>query len=108
MSLMIEYGESFAHEAKKLSKKYKLIKQDIKSAIKEIEEGNFGVPLGSNLFKKRVKNSSIPAGKRGGFRIIIYQKIENRVVLLYIYAKPQKETLSDEELKNLLRGYLHE
>lgn len=105
---MIEYSDSFSHEIKKLSKKYKLIKQDIKSVIKEIDKGSFGTPLGLNLFKKRVKNSSIPTWKRGGFRIIIYQKLKDRIILLYIYAKPQKETLSDEELKNILSEYLHE
>ena len=54
-------------------------------------------------FKKRVKNSSIPTGKSGGFRVIIYQQIENKIVLISIYSKTEKENLSDEELRKLLK-----
>ena len=104
---MVEYSDNFLQEAKKLSKKYKRLKEDLKSAIDEIEKyKNFGTPLGYGLFKKRIPNSSIPTGKSGGFRIIIYQKIAHKTVLISIYSKTQKETLSDEELKALLDGYM--
>lgn len=85
---MIEYSDSFLKEAEKLSKKFKLFKSDLKEAIEEIKlNADLGVSLGFNLFKKRVKNSSIPTGKSGGFRLIIYQKIEHRTVLISIYSK---------------------
>ena len=104
MSLMIEYSENFLKEAKQLSKKFKLLKLDLQKAINEIEEKNdLGVALGFNLFKKRVPNSSIPTGKSGGFRVIIYQQIENKIVLISIYSKTEKENLSDEELSKLLK-----
>ncbi|MEJ2468752.1 MAG: type II toxin-antitoxin system RelE/ParE family toxin [Campylobacterales bacterium] len=104
---MIEYSDHFLQEAKKLSKKYKHLKSDLKEAVEEIEAlKDMGTPLGYGLYKKRVPNSSIPTGKSGGFRIIIYQKVEDRVVLISIYSKTQKETLSDEELKALLKAYM--
>jgi hypothetical protein len=106
IKLMIEFHELFLRETKKLSKKYKLIKNDIKQAIKEIEENNFGTPLGRNIYKKRVANSSIPTGKSGGFRIIVYQKIENKIVLLSIYSKTYKDSLTNEELRTILASYL--
>lgn len=59
-----------------------------------------------NLFKKRVKNSSIPTGKSGGFRLIIYQQIENKIVLVSIYSKTEKENLSDEELSVAIKKYM--
>lgn len=103
---MIEYSENFLKEAKNLSKKFKLLKSDLKQAVEEIEsKNNLGVSLGYNLYKKRVKNSSIPTGKSGGFRIIIYQKIEEKIVLVSIFSKTQKETLSDDELRTLLKEY---
>lgn len=102
--MIIEYSESFLKEAKQLSKKFKLLKSDLKQAVDEIETKNdLGVYLGFNLFKKRVKNSSIPTGKSGGFRVIIYKQIENKIVLISIYSKTEKENLSDEELSNLLK-----
>ena len=104
---MIEFSDNFLKEAKQLSKKFKLLKSDLQKAIKEIEEKNdLGVALGFNLFKKRVSNSSIPTGKSGGFRVIIYQQIEDKIILISIYSKTQKDTLSDEELKIILKEYM--
>jgi hypothetical protein len=101
---MIKYSETFLKEAKKLSKKYKLLKKDLKSLIKDIENNkNLGTALGYGIYKKRLQNSSIPTGKSGGFRVIIYQQIEDRIILLTIYSKTDKETLSDEELKILVK-----
>lgn len=97
----------FLKEAKKLSKKYKLLKSDLKQAVEEIQSKNdLGVYLGFNIFKKRVKNSSIPTGKSGGFRVIIYQQIKNKIVLISIYSKTEKENLSDEELSEILKQYM--
>ena len=105
--MIIEYSESFLKEAKQLSKKFKLLKSDLKQAVDEIETKNdLGVYSGFNLFKKRVKNSSIPTGKSGGFRVIIYQQIENKIVLISIYSKTEKENLSDEELSEIIKVYM--
>ena len=105
--MIIEYSDNFSKEAKQLSKKYKLLKSDLKEAVEEIEnKKDLGIPLGYNLFKKRVPNSSIPTGKSGGFRIIIYEVIENKIVLISIYSKTQKDTLSNEELKIILKEYM--
>jgi len=104
---MIEYSDNFLKEVKKLSKKFKFIKSDLKQAIMDIEKKeNLGVPLGYNLYKKRVQNSSIPTGKSGGFRIIIYKQIENKIVLISIYSKTQKDTLADDELSSILKEHL--
>ncbi|MEA2050853.1 MAG: type II toxin-antitoxin system RelE/ParE family toxin [Campylobacterota bacterium] len=105
--MKIGYSDNFLDEAKKLSKKYKLLKQDLQLATKEIlQQNDLGVYLGSNLFKKRIKNSSIPTGKSGGFRVIIYKQIEDEIVLLSIYSKTQKESLNDDELKEIIKHNL--
>ena len=104
---MIEYSDNFLKEAKKLSKKFKLLKSDLKNAVREIEDENtLGVYLGYNLYKKRMSNSSIPTGKSGGFRLIIYQEIDDIIVLISIFSKTQKESLSEEELKEILKRYM--
>jgi hypothetical protein len=107
MHSMIEYSDHFLKEAKQLAKKFKLLKNDLKIAVEEIEnQRDLGVSLGFNLYKKRVKNSSIPTGKSGGFRVIIYLHLEEKIVLLSIYSKTNKETLSDDEIKTLLQEYM--
>lgn len=104
---MIEYGDTFLKEAKQLSKKFKLLKADLKHAIDEIEsKDDIGIALGYNLFKKRVRNSSIPTGKSGGFRIIIYQQIQNKTILISIYSKTEKESINDHELIEILKAYM--
>ena len=104
---MIEYSDNFLNEAKKLSKKFKLLKSDLKKALNEIEsKDDLGVSLGFNLYKKRVANSSVPTGKSGGFRIIVYKKIEDKIVLISIYSKTQKETLSDDELREFIKKHI--
>jgi len=103
---MIEYSDNFLKEAKKLSKKFKLIKTDLKQAVKEIEEEQLlGTALGYDLYKKRVKNSSIPTGKSGGFRVILYKKVEDEIILISIYSKTQKESLNDDTLRELVKSY---
>lgn len=106
MRLMIEFSDNFLLEAKKLSKKYRALKKDLQGALLEIQERDFGVSLGYNLYKKRVSNSSIPTGKSGGFRVIIFLQTEKKITLLSIYSKTQKETLSDAELRQILHEYL--
>ena len=56
--------------------------------------------------KKRISNSSIPIDKSGDFRVIIYKQIEEKIILISIYSKTQKDTLSDEELKAILKEYM--
>lgn len=102
----IEYSDNFLKEAKQLSKKYKLLSGDLKIGVGEIEEGDFGVYLGFGLYKKRLKNSSIPTGKSGGFRLIVFKRVEDSIVLLSIYSKTQKESLSDEELSEILKQFM--
>lgn len=105
--MKILFSDNFLKEAKALSKKYKLLKSDLKEAVAEIENlKDFGVSLGFNLFKKRIKNSSIPTGKSGGFRIIIFEQIEDKIVLISIFSKTEKENLSDNELAMALQKYL--
>ena len=102
--MTIEYSETFLKEAKRLAKKYKHLKSDLKKAVDEIEnERDFGIPLGYGIYKKRVANSSIPTGKSGGFRIILFQHIEEKIILLSIYSKTEKATLTDDELRLLVK-----
>lgn len=105
--MKIEYSQSFLRQAKQLAKKFKLLKQDLQQAVQDIQTNqNLGVELGNNLFKKRVKNSSIPTGKSGGFRIIIYAELKNSIVLIAIYSKTEKDTLTDAELSKLIESYI--
>ncbi len=101
---MIEYTEGFLKEARRLQKKYRLLKQDLKQAVAEIAEKNdLGTPLGNNLYKKRMRNSSIRTGKSGSFRIIILQQTPQAIIFLTLYAKTELSTLTEQQLVQLLK-----
>ena len=99
---MIDYSDTFLKEAKQLSKKYKGFKNDLRIAVNEIQNQELGTSLGKGLYKKRVKNSSNNIGKSGGFRVIVYRIKNNKIILMSVYSKSQKDNISSLELQNIL------
>ena len=65
--------------------------------------------LFNNCYKIRIPNSSIPTGKSGGFRAIIYfiDKSHN-VYLLTIYSKSDQESISDSKIVELIKSMENE
>jgi len=104
MSYKVIPSDTFEKDVKRLSKKYKKIKFDLQSFLKELQKNpTMGTPLGNSCYKVRVANSSIPTGKSGGFRIITLLKVEKeRIFLLTIYSKSDKESITDSELRDIL------
>jgi mRNA-degrading endonuclease RelE of RelBE toxin-antitoxin system len=105
MNLKIIPTPEFTKSVKKLFKKYKLIIKDLEELEKELQqENNSSIELGNSCYKIRVANSSIPTGKSGGFRVIYYTKIENKIYLLQIYSKSDIENISDEKIIEILKN----
>ena len=94
----------FTKDIKRLSKKFKAIKNDLSKLIDILEvEPTEGTSLGNGCYKIRLANTSIPTGKSGGFRVITYFiDDKNDLYLLSIYSKTEKDTISDTELKEIL------
>jgi len=103
MSYEVRVVDEFKKDVKKLFKKYRSIKTDILDLIEKLEEDyTIGIDLGSNLYKIRVKNSDI-GGKSGGYRVIYYTRLTNdRVYLLTIFSKTQKENIDVKSLKPIV------
>lgn len=79
----------------------------LKKTIDEIERGLFDANLGNGLYKQRVARKG--QGKRGGYRIILAFKQQDRSVLMYGYAKNDRANISDKEeevYKKLAAYYL--
>jgi mRNA-degrading endonuclease RelE of RelBE toxin-antitoxin system len=97
MNFKIIPTPQFVKSVKKLSKKYKQIKNDLQDLQKELVDGtDSSIELGNGCYKLRLKNSSIPTGKRGGFRVIYYTKIKEKIYLLEIYSKSDIENIDDK------------
>lgn len=104
MNYEIIVSPTFEKEVKKLKKRYKKISFDLKSLITNLYVNpKLGTPLGNEIYKIRIPNSSIPTGKSGGFRVITYHIINEKIYLLTIYSKSDKESISSKEIENSLK-----
>jgi mRNA-degrading endonuclease RelE of RelBE toxin-antitoxin system len=108
MSFEIRLSENFKKEAKRLSKKYPSIKNEIGFLAKELSENpKIGISLGNDVYKIRLSIKSKGKGKSGGARVITFVKTDiETVMLLSIYSKGERVTLTDSEIKNLLKDFL--
>lgn len=106
MSYSIELTAGFARQAKKLLKKYPSLKTELAATQKELlANPQSGTAIGRDCYKIRISIQSKGKGKSGGGRIITHLYVAHqRIFLLSIYDKAEKETLSDKELQNLLDG----
>jgi len=108
----IRFTDPFKRRLKKLSKRYRQIRQDINPILEELKAGNFvGTPImgvSQTVFKARAKNSDIPTGKSGGYRII-YQVVGNEIILLLvIYAKSEQTNITASEIEKIIKETLDE
>ena len=105
MSFNILRTDVFTNNMKQLAKKYPSIKNDFSSFLISLEKDPLqGTSLGKNCYKVRLKINSKNTGKSGGGRIITYVRIEQkRIVLLDVYDKADRTTISDKELSILLK-----
>jgi mRNA-degrading endonuclease RelE of RelBE toxin-antitoxin system len=96
----------FQRRLKNLAKRYRQIQADIQPIVDALLEGQIiGDQIAGTdftVFKVRAKNSDIPTGKSGGYRII-YQLISPEcVALLLIYAKSDREDITPEEIEEAI------
>ncbi len=108
MSYKIQITDNFKKEAKKLIKKYASLRAEIENLGKELAKNpTLGTPLGNDVYKIRLAIASKNKGKSGGARVISFVKIiDETVFLLSIYNKGKVESLSDTEIKELIKDYL--
>lgn len=94
----------FDKQLKRLVKKYPSLKIEFSDLIDSLETNPVqGVNLGDNCFKIRIAIASKGKGKSGGARVITNIMINgNKVYLIAIYDKSEKDNLTDSELKLLL------
>ena len=100
---------SFDREAKRLSKKFPSLKEEL-SELKQalMEKPELGIPLGKNCYKIRLAVKSKGRGKSGGMRVItwVVYEIQSNIVLfvnlLSLYDKSERSSISLKELTALI------
>ena len=103
--MKVKYTAHFEREAKRLLKKHRSLALDLEILIDSlIENPTQGIFLGKNCYKIRLAISSKGRGKSGGGRVITCLKIlEDKIYLLSIFDKSEKEDIGDVELDEILR-----
>jgi len=106
MSYSVQVADNFKKEAKRLVKKYRSLKTEITQLIEELEtDPTKGTPLGNGVYKIRLAVASKGKGSSGGVRVLSLVKVTGSSVLLFsIYNKGERDTLTDQEIKELLKG----
>jgi len=104
------YTEEFKRQAKRLTKRYRSLPDDIDSLQKELKENpELGVSLGGGKRKIRLASKSKGVGKRGGLRVItlnvVVEVADNTCVnLLTIYDKKEIQNVSDKYVDEIIKS----
>ncbi len=106
MSCKVVSTRVFEKELKRLTKKYKSLKEDIAALFEDLEANpSQGTPLGGSCYKIRLAISSKQKGKSSGARVITCVKlVQGAVILLTIYDKSERENITDKELEAFLKN----
>ena len=108
MNYKILITSEFKREIKHLSKKYPSLQDDFGIFLKQLSLNPIqGVSIGKNCYKVRLAITSKGKGKSGGARIITYiQILAETVILISIYDKSERATITDKEINDRLKKFL--
>ena len=100
----------FERQVKRLRRKYRHIKDDLRNLqnvlLANPQAGDAIPGLHNKVYKIRLASSDLERGKSGGFRVIYYFIHTNRnIYLLTIYPKSVKENIHVKEIMRLLKQY---
>ncbi len=107
MRVTISTTDEFNRQARRLAKKYKSLKNDLRSFQQELLDTPLqGDDLGGGVRKIRMAIASKGKGKSGGARVltlnILVSDDADDVTLLTIYDKNEIDNVSDDYIKWLV------
>jgi len=120
MKVILRVSKSFKRQAKPLLKKFSTLTKELSQLENELNVNPYlGKPLGKGSYKIRLAVKSKGKGKSGGLRVITHLDIEivglieteddNIIVnLITIYDKNETASISDKELRDLIKGLQNE
>lgn len=105
--------ELFEIKFKRLKKKFRTLKEEMKELTSMLEQTpTTGESLGGGLYKIRLASKSKGKGKSGGFRVITYLLAKTEegmdIYLLTMYDKSQESSIRKEVLLTLAKSILPE
>ena len=112
LSIEIAITPRFQRDLRELAKRYRSIRSDIQPLIDQLQAGEIPgdriAGIKYQVFKVRIKNSNIPKGKSGGYRVIYYLKNAQGIILTTIYSKSDLTDVSNEIIEQAIAQYEEE
>lgn len=108
MNCKIIATPDFKASLKRLGKRHRSLKEDFAAFIVSLRENPLqGVDLGGGVRKIRLAIKSKSKGKSGGARVITLNTVisvaDMEILLLAIYDKSDRESISDKEIRDILK-----
>jgi mRNA-degrading endonuclease RelE of RelBE toxin-antitoxin system len=107
--MKILYSSELKRNLRRLVKKYRHIRSDIKPIIKQLQLGEI---LGDQiprvryvLYKVRIRNTDVQRGKSVGYRLIYCFQDTEQIVLVTIYSKFDQNDVSSTQIYNILEEF---
>ncbi|PPJ65028.1 type II toxin-antitoxin system RelE family toxin [Cuspidothrix issatschenkoi] len=112
LSIEIALTPRFQRDLRELAKRYRSIRSDIQPLIDQLQAGEIPgdriAGIKYQVFKVRIKNSTIQKGKSGGYRVIYYLKNAQGIILTTIYSKSDLTDVSNEIIEQAIAQYEEE
>ena len=106
--MTIETSPRFERELKALKSRYHSVKKDYKDFLDSLHKNPLqGASLGKGVRKVRMAITDKGKGKSGGARVLTYTALvaeeEGKLLLLTIYDKSERSTMTNKEIKALMK-----
>ena len=109
LPVQIYFTNEFKRNLRQLAKRYRHIKTDVQPILDQLGEGETpgdqiqGVDF--DVFKVRVANSDSAKGKSGGYRLIYQRLVEQEIILITIYSKPDQSDISAAAIRQIISQF---
>lgn len=103
------FAPEFTADFKKLNNRYHHIDTDLRPLLDELRRGTTPGDrlqgLDGLVYKVRLKNTDAQRGKSGGYRVIYYLQLADRVVLLTIYSKSDQSDIPTDVIRQIIQNF---
>ncbi len=110
MPTQIDTPDFFIKALKRLIRKYPELLAEfdvLKAQLENDERPGDQIPhVGYEVYKVRLKNPSAQRGKSGGFRVIYYVRVVDKIIMLMVYSKMDRENVPAQEIRDVIEEIL--
>ena len=102
------FTSEFKRSLRRLAKRYRSVRRDVGPLVDQLTSGE--IPgdrvqgVGHVVYKVRLPNTDARRGKSGGYRVVYYVEVAERVVLITIYSKSDQGDVSADALRQIIES----